>query len=326
MNTCAPTFTLQGEPHDPAAAPQASSENCDTLMRAGQAPSFSLKSLPASFAVLLLWSGLSFAQPRPPESVPTRPSAQLPAEPAPAPPRRPARLGMPDALAGPAPPRGVADRYTGWVSIEPRQWPGSSTMVPVSLTQPAVPEAPKPSGCIDALAKRGIVAAPATVAFTIPACMVDEPVRLQSVRVNADSVEFVGQPLLACAMALKVAEFVEEVAGPLMLGANGAALKKLHVGGGHECRPRNRVSGAKMSAHGRGLALDIMAVELSNGRRIAVSAETMTGGGAPLEGLRSAACGYFFTVLGPGSDKAHDDHLHLDIEQHGSSDRTRICQ
>jgi hypothetical protein len=39
-----------------------------------------------------------------------------------------------------------------------------------------------------------------------------------------------------------------------------------------------------------------------------------------------AACGWFTTILGPGSDPAHADHLHVDIQQHGSSDRYRICQ
>ena len=42
--------------------------------------------------------------------------------------------------------------------------------------------------------------------------------------------------------------------------------------------------------------------------------------------LRTAACGWFTTILGPGSDAAHATHWHLDIERHGSSDRYRICQ
>jgi hypothetical protein len=39
-----------------------------------------------------------------------------------------------------------------------------------------------------------------------------------------------------------------------------------------------------------------------------------------------AACGWFTTILDPGSDPAHADHLHVDIQQHGSSGRYRICQ
>ena len=34
----------------------------------------------------------------------------------------------------------------------------------------------------------------------------------------------------------------------------------------------------------------------------------------------------FTTVLGPGSDAAHTDHLHVDMALHGTSDRYRICQ
>ncbi|PNE10901.1 MAG: hypothetical protein CR217_11905 [Beijerinckiaceae bacterium] len=45
-----------------------------------------------------------------------------------------------------------------------------------------------------------------------------------------------------------------------------------------------------------------------------------------VDAIRVAACGWFTTVLGPGSDAAHAEHLHVDILQHGSSDRYRICQ
>jgi len=47
---------------------------------------------------------------------------------------------------------------------------------------------------------------------------------------------------------------------------------------------------------------------------------------ATVDAIRIAACGWFTTVLGPGSDEAHTDHMHVDILQHGSSDRFRICQ
>jgi hypothetical protein len=42
--------------------------------------------------------------------------------------------------------------------------------------------------------------------------------------------------------------------------------------------------------------------------------------------VQTAACGWFTTVLGPGSDEAHADHLHVDMAPHGTSDRYRICQ
>jgi hypothetical protein len=39
-----------------------------------------------------------------------------------------------------------------------------------------------------------------------------------------------------------------------------------------------------------------------------------------------AGCGWFTTVLGPGSDEAHANHIHVDILQHGSSNHYRIFQ
>ena len=38
------------------------------------------------------------------------------------------------------------------------------------------------------------------------------------------------------------------------------------------------------------------------------------------------ACGYFTTVLGPGSDPAHADHLHFNSALHGATPNYRICQ
>jgi hypothetical protein len=45
-----------------------------------------------------------------------------------------------------------------------------------------------------------------------------------------------------------------------------------------------------------------------------------------LSGLRTSACGYFTTVLGPGSNAAHKNHLHFDLGQHGKSGKYRICE
>jgi hypothetical protein len=42
------------------------------------------------------------------------------------------------------------------------------------------------------------------------------------------------------------------------------------------------------------------------------------------EAVRKAACPIFNTVLGPGSDAAHGDHLHLDLRQRKGD--YRICQ
>ena len=45
-----------------------------------------------------------------------------------------------------------------------------------------------------------------------------------------------------------------------------------------------------------------------------------------VDSVRTAACGWFTTGLGPGADATHTDHLHVDMALHGTSDRYRICQ
>ncbi len=42
------------------------------------------------------------------------------------------------------------------------------------------------------------------------------------------------------------------------------------------------------------------------------------------EAVQQSACRRFRTVLGPGSDSAHKDHIHLDMRQRNRDHR--ICQ
>jgi hypothetical protein len=161
------------------------------------------------------------------------------------------------------------------------------------------------------------------------ACAVADPVVLVSVADPAlpeRSILFPERPLLSCAMAERFARFAADIAAPLALGIYGKELVAVATGPGHECRPRNRQPGAKLSSHGQGSAADIAVIELLNGRKIVV--ETPDGPLAVrfLSGLRAAACGAFNTVLGPGSDAAHANHIHVDIEPRGRDGKSKLCQ
>ena len=95
---------------------------------------------------------------------------------------------------------------------------------------------------------------------------------------------------------------------------------------GCECRNRNGAAIGKLSADAVAQAIDISAFELSSGKVIPIKPdgdETMRN---VVDTVRTAACGRFTTVFGPGSDEAHADHLHVDMAPHGTSDRYRICQ
>lgn len=158
------------------------------------------------------------------------------------------------------------------------------------------------------------------------ACRIDEPVRLRSVESAGHTVRWPDRPLVSCHFAERLAGFTRDALRPMAQGILGASLAAMGSGNGFECRPRNRVAGAKPSAHGRGLAVDVAWFELENGRRLAVEAPAGEDGRRFVDAVRKAACGWFTTVLGPGSDAAHANHLHLDAERRGRDGQSRLCQ
>jgi len=236
--------------------------------------------------------------------------------------------GMAADAASRGPGAARAGRFDGWISPEPHRWPVDdrrSADIPLPPARQADRPAEQAADCVTELAADGIVvlaaAAPASAAA---ACQVEQPVRLMEVRPRSlPPVRIDGQPLLACAGARAVGRFLRDVVAPLVKGSEGRPLRTVSAPGGVECRPRNRQAGAKPSAHGRGIALDIAAFTLEGGDSVRIVDPGPRA--ALVRALRMAACGWFTTVLGPGSDPFHADHLHFDLETHGSSDRYRIC-
>jgi hypothetical protein len=159
------------------------------------------------------------------------------------------------------------------------------------------------------------------------ACVVESPVRLTSLKLidQEGAVSFPDRPVLACGFAERFGTWVRDLAAPLVQ-ARLAPLKAIRTGPGFVCRNRNNQAGGKLSAHAVGLAVDIAAFELVNGEMISVAEDKDPKKSAVLATMRTAACGWFTTILGPGTDAAHAMHWHLDIQRHGSSDNYRICQ
>ncbi len=127
-------------------------------------------------------------------------------------------------------------------------------------------------------------------------------------------------PVITCGFAAALAQWLREDAGP-RLAALGSKLQSVENYDSFECRVRNRVAGAKISNHGKGIAIDLRAFMLADGRRISPTDETVAKD--VREALRDTACARFATVLGPGA-AYHNDHVHLDaaVRSHGY----RICE
>jgi hypothetical protein len=126
---------------------------------------------------------------------------------------------------------------------------------------------------------------------------------------------------LRCPMAEAVGRWVREEVAATAAGL-GSSVRTVMTGTSYECRGRDRIAGAKLSDHARANALDLRGLTLANGKTI-----DLTDRSAPKdfrERIRQSACSNFTTVLGPGSDAYHANHIHLDlIERPGGY---RVCQ
>jgi hypothetical protein len=180
--------------------------------------------------------------------------------------------------------------------------------------------APEPSACQLELASRAVFA-PLPPLVGPGNCGAPDVVRLDAVIMpDKTHVPLQPPPTLRCGMAGAVADWVRGDLGP-QAATMGAPLKAIENYDSYDCRGMNRVVGAKLSEHGKANALDVRSFTLADGKVIhptdvAVAREFR-------EHVRAGACARFMTVLGPGSDGYHEEHVHVDLaERHGGY---RIC-
>jgi hypothetical protein len=122
-------------------------------------------------------------------------------------------------------------------------------------------------------------------------------------------------------MAEAVAQWIANDVAPT-IAASGASLRTIENLDSFDCRPRNGVTGAQVSEHGRANALDVRALKLANGEVIALNNAGVAK--SLREKLRDSACARFSTVLGNGADAHHETHVHVDLMERGT--HHRICQ
>ncbi len=125
--------------------------------------------------------------------------------------------------------------------------------------------------------------------------------------------------LLRCPMVPAVERWVQHVVEPAARQYLRAPLVELKVAASYSCRPRNGISGGKLSEHGHANALDVSGFIVADGRTITVKDGW---NGSPderafLRAVHQGACNVFTTVLGPHADSFHRDHFHMDLARHG---------
>ncbi|MDO8875847.1 MAG: extensin family protein, partial [Pseudolabrys sp.] len=177
-----------------------------------------------------------------------------------------------------------------------------------------------PSACRQRLEKVAVVAAMPRL-IGPGACGGTDIVRMDAVMVGGKKVDIKPAPYLQCPIAEQLALWLRDDTAPLV-AAVGGVLKSLETYDDFSCRGRNRKMFGKVSEHGKANAIDLRGFTLQDGRYIHL---TDIKADKPLrEGARRSACVRFKTVLGPGSDGYHEEHIHIDYAERKGD--YRLCQ
>jgi hypothetical protein len=193
---------------------------------------------------------------------------------------------------------------------------------PEKTAEPAAPKAPEPSACRVALTEE-IAIAPSIPDIHGPGgCGGEDLVKLEAIVLpNKHRVAVTPPATLRCAMASEIADWVRTDVVNLATGL-GSEPSVLDNFDSYECRGFNRIPGAHLSEHGRANALDVRAIKLADGKSI-----ELTDRAVPRdlrERFLQSVCARFMTVLGPGSDWYHEEHIHLDLMERRNN--YKICQ
>ena len=108
------------------------------------------------------------------------------------------------------------------------------------------------------------------------------------------------------------------------VGRTGGGVARINVIAHYACRTRNNKSGAKLSEHAKGHAVDIAGITLADGTKLTVLNHWRSSSfGKIIKAMHRSACGPFGTVLGPNADRYHQDHLHIDTARYRSGSYCR---
>jgi hypothetical protein len=131
---------------------------------------------------------------------------------------------------------------------------------------------------------------------------------------------------LACPVVSALDRWMNEAVQPAARRWFGQPVAEIKQISAYSCRGMNGNPHANISEHAFGNALDIAGFMLADGRPVTVRDGWR---GAPeeqgfLRDVHAAACNAFSTVLAPGSNAFHYDHIHVDLMRRASG--RSICE
>lgn len=157
-------------------------------------------------------------------------------------------------------------------------------------------------------------------------CGLTRPFKVTALQGGA--VSFNATATLDCSMVAELDAWLADTVQPAAQARFGQQVVQINSMGSYACRGMNNQRGAQLSEHSFGNALDIGGFVLANGREITLVRDWRNGDDqtrAFLMDVHRGSCGHFSTVLSPGSNAFHYNHIHVDLALHGRSGRS-ICK
>lgn len=163
-------------------------------------------------------------------------------------------------------------------------------------------------GCLDALTASGAMFERRDDRPPVEGCGHVDAVQLESLA----QARLQTPTLLSCRAALSLALWERHVLQREAIARFDMRAARIEHFGSYACR--DIAAGGRRSRHARADALDVGAISLEDGRRIALVSGWRSDAGEYgfLRALHRGACRWFDGVLGPDYDAAHRDHLHFE--------------
>ena len=154
-----------------------------------------------------------------------------------------------------------------------------------------------------------------------PDCGIVRPVKVSEI---VPGVALRPDALMRCATARALAEWTAAEVVPAA-EALGASVSAIDHGSTYICRRRNNAATGRLSEHAFGNAVDVMGFGFADREPVRIEPREPGGPVATFQrSVREASCEHFTTVIGPGTNAAHADHLHLDVKERRGG--YRLCE
>ncbi|HEX2018116.1 MAG TPA: extensin family protein, partial [Aurantimonas sp.] len=142
-------------------------------------------------------------------------------------------------------------------------------------------------------------------------CGIAHPVKITAI---AEGVAMKPAATLNCGAAVRISQWVEDEVKPAGRWKMWKRPTAVLNASSYRC---SRIAGSRtVSEHASGNALDVRGFQFSDGSLFDVEKKGFFSFRQKSfqSAVRESACRYFGTVLGPGYNHAHRDHLHLDAK------------